>query len=534
MDDNFNIQEMFKLVKISFKDMKKDIVSILIKFIPDVSVKSSIGNEMLTIFVLVFGFTKSVYYEKRKEPLIIVTEEIKMNDIIELYDIFINKKLLPPEFLLSISKYFDKSLFYTNILFKKENKNNYSLGNLAICDNIAIFFGKQESNIYDFSYNTLSTQVKLGKRHSTLIVNTLIHNTIYFQSSDIYKISEINKYIQDYCKKEKKESKAKVYISYNDVKPILNNKYKEMTIKFIELRLKKIFLDIQKFRNFEKLLSQNDFFIFCVAEVNIIQLMKNNILEPVYNDFVQFAEMIILHEKYVKFKKSLLWLYIKECAKEYVLTLFKVEISAYHKLDLNDIIEEYLIKNRISEPTNTDKMIMVFLYLEMINSNNIQIIITYDKIVELLINRKNVLAAEELRFQLIENIDNTCLLDNKSLITIDDVDLMNGPEFETFVAELFTKLGYLSEVTLSTNDQGVDIIAKRKNLTLGIQAKCYSGTVGNRAVQEVVAGMLVYKCNKGLVITNNYFTHAAKKLAEVNNIVLWDRDILKQKIIENY
>ena len=33
----------------------------------------------------------------------------------------------------------------------------------------------------------------------------------------------------------------------------------------------------------------------------------------------------------------------------------------------------------------------------------------------------------------------------------------------------------------------------------------------------------------GLVVTNNYFSEAAKKLAKENNIILWNKD----KIIEN-
>ncbi len=32
------------------------------------------------------------------------------------------------------------------------------------------------------------------------------------------------------------------------------------------------------------------------------------------------------------------------------------------------------------------------------------------------------------------------------------------------------------------------------------------------------------------MVTNNYFTQSAKELASVNNIILWDRNMLKQKI----
>ena len=56
--------------------------------------------------------------------------------------------------------------------------------------------------------------------------------------------------------------------------------------------------------------------------------------------------------------------------------------------------------------------------------------------------------------------------------------------------------------------------------------------VGNSAVQEAVAGKRYYNCDKIIVITNNYFTTSAITLAKVNNVILWDREILKDKINE--
>jgi HJR/Mrr/RecB family endonuclease len=33
-----------------------------------------------------------------------------------------------------------------------------------------------------------------------------------------------------------------------------------------------------------------------------------------------------------------------------------------------------------------------------------------------------------------------------------------------------------------------------------------------------------------MVITNYYFTKSAKELAEISDVILWNRDILKEKI----
>jgi len=114
--------------------------------------------------------------------------------------------------------------------------------------------------------------------------------------------------------------------------------------------------------------------------------------------------------------------------------------------------------------------------------------------------------------------------------TIDDIDLMDGAQFEEYIAKLFTKMGYKAEVTKASNDQGIDVIAKKDGTSIGIQAKRYSGTVGNSAVQEAVGGKALYKVDKVMVITNNEFTSGAKKLAQANDIVLWDRTILKDKV----
>jgi HJR/Mrr/RecB family endonuclease len=118
--------------------------------------------------------------------------------------------------------------------------------------------------------------------------------------------------------------------------------------------------------------------------------------------------------------------------------------------------------------------------------------------------------------------------------TIDDIDLMTGNEFEKFASELFKKMGFKTIITKASGDQGIDVIAEKGGVRYGIQAKCYSSYVSNSAIQEVVAGLTFYKCDKALVITNNYFSSSAIELANANEVILWDREMLKQKIAELY
>ena len=104
-----------------------------------------------------------------------------------------------------------------------------------------------------------------------------------------------------------------------------------------------------------------------------------------------------------------------------------------------------------------------------------------------------------------------------------NIDLLTGVEFENFLCLLFEKDGYMCQKTKATGDQGIDIIATKEDSVVAIQAKRYSSAVGNHAIMEAVAGKNYYKADICMVITNNIFTSAAIELARANNVILWDR-----------
>lgn len=106
-----------------------------------------------------------------------------------------------------------------------------------------------------------------------------------------------------------------------------------------------------------------------------------------------------------------------------------------------------------------------------------------------------------------------------------NIDLMDGHEFEYFCGNLLVQMGYYNvEVTKGSGDQGVDVIAYKDGCKYAFQCKRFSGNVGNRAVQEVIAGKKFYNCDYGVVITNRYFTNSAIELASKTGIILFDRD----------
>lgn len=110
---------------------------------------------------------------------------------------------------------------------------------------------------------------------------------------------------------------------------------------------------------------------------------------------------------------------------------------------------------------------------------------------------------------------------------IRNVDKLTGFEFERYLRAHFKNKGYRVFLTPEQHDYGVDLVIQKGTDRIAVQAKRYNHEQGYKvtykAVQEVAAGKAYYKCNKGIVITNSFFTKSARKLAECNNIDLWDR-----------
>ncbi len=111
-----------------------------------------------------------------------------------------------------------------------------------------------------------------------------------------------------------------------------------------------------------------------------------------------------------------------------------------------------------------------------------------------------------------------------SQISISNIDSLSGIEFEEFVANYFRYMGYSTVTTPKTGDNGLDIIASKRGVSLGIQAKLYyNHNISNSAVQEAFSGKSYYKCDYSMVITNWKFSKPAVGLAEELGVILLDR-----------
>jgi len=150
------------------------------------------------------------------------------------------------------------------------------------------------------------------------------------------------------------------------------------------------------------------------------------------------------------------------------------------------------------------------------------------------LDRQKVAAviAELKRARELRNFE-TRLFSEEPITTIEDVDCLTGFQFEVLLSKVFEKKGYEVERTKLSGDQGADLVVVKFGERMVVQAKCYSSKVGNSAIQEVVAAINHYHAGQGMVVTNNYFTRAAKELARSNRVQLIERDELKDWI-RNY
>ena len=115
----------------------------------------------------------------------------------------------------------------------------------------------------------------------------------------------------------------------------------------------------------------------------------------------------------------------------------------------------------------------------------------------------------------------------------DDIDLMEGHDFEYFCADLLRRRGFQEvEVTKGSGDYGIDILAEKEGVTYAIQCKRYTAPVGVKAVQEAYAGRDYYDRMVGAVLTNQYFTQPAVEAAKKLKILLWDRGYLESMLEE--
>jgi len=105
---------------------------------------------------------------------------------------------------------------------------------------------------------------------------------------------------------------------------------------------------------------------------------------------------------------------------------------------------------------------------------------------------------------------------------------MHPNEFEEYIADLFSKLGYRTETAGGPYDRGVDVVAEKDGIKYYIQCKKFiTQQVGVHDVRDFYGALADHLAQgKGYFITTNIFTLEAEKFAEGKPIELIDGNTL--------
>jgi HJR/Mrr/RecB family endonuclease len=434
-------------------------------------------------------------------------------------------------------------LFVPDVLIKMMPDMGYSRVNLTFTENcLDLYYIQYDMNdemLFIEPFDFVTEYSTPGEHHGIKVLEKII-----IASDSKVRIKQVEKYLKLLNVKLKEGM-------YNEGEQIelivqsIRNEALPIAMNYIRTLPETLTLAVQKLEEFEAMLCYADVHIRIYSSIDVKEreIVANRVKEDIEQREIFLNSYISNFDKYVKFihkrfsavtdrnEYIIAWILFQEALITYYSKVFESKFPLFNaELELNSLNEYVRIFcNDIS--TSNDKHTINLFHLFLLDK---QIIKRKNSIVSTFNEVENFVAdvlkdRENERFEALL-LGNTSF--DKPRYSIDDVDLMNGSEFESFVSSLFSKMGYITEVTKQSGDQGLDVIAEKQGKRLGIQAKCYSNTVGNSAIQEAVAGMNYYHCDKVIVVTNNFFTNAAIELAKANNVVLWDRNLLKEKIIE--
>lgn len=77
--------------------------------------------------------------------------------------------------------------------------------------------------------------------------------------------------------------------------------------------------------------------------------------------------------------------------------------------------------------------------------------------------------------------------------------------FEETIASVFRDLGYSAEATAFSGDDGIDVILKKGNETIGVQAKRYKGSIEVDQIRSLAGALVFHGLTRGIFVTTSGF-----------------------------
>jgi hypothetical protein len=113
---------------------------------------------------------------------------------------------------------------------------------------------------------------------------------------------------------------------------------------------------------------------------------------------------------------------------------------------------------------------------------------------------------------------------SSDFVTIEDIDTMEGKEFEFFLKLFFQKQGDSVEILPPKRSNGVDLIVKKPHIRAVVRVKRQSQPVGPEAVEQVRRAKPSERADQAWVITNSSFSDEARESASISGVILLDRN----------
>jgi len=109
-----------------------------------------------------------------------------------------------------------------------------------------------------------------------------------------------------------------------------------------------------------------------------------------------------------------------------------------------------------------------------------------------------------------------------------DLTALPPREFELLISKLYANLGYQTELTPLSGDDGIDVKAMKDGKLTIIQAKQSKHPVGSPVIQTLYGSMAHVLADKAICVSTSGFTTEAARFAGSKNIELLDsQDLLK-------
>ncbi|MGI8315316.1 restriction endonuclease [Halobacillus mangrovi] len=106
---------------------------------------------------------------------------------------------------------------------------------------------------------------------------------------------------------------------------------------------------------------------------------------------------------------------------------------------------------------------------------------------------------------------------------LNEIDKLNADQFEELLLHLFKHQGYFAKRTSDSQKYRADVLLKKGSQSIDVYMKKSSDKIVLSEVNKIIEVDGNYSVNKKWIVTNSYFTKAAKVQAQKDKVELFDR-----------